>query len=249
MYGYIYKTTNLVNGKIYIGQKKSNVFLGDKYLGSGKILKMAIEKYGKENFKREILRLCFTINQLNGYETYYIIKLKAMESSVGYNMVLGGVGFRSGVNDPCYNNPTANPFYGKKHTQETKNIISKKNKGRIPPNKGKKLSEETRKKMSESAKRRMSIPENNPMYGKMRITNGVENKIIDSNSPIPDGWRRGMKRYDKRQTEYHKKVMKERMSGSNNPMYGKVSPNKGKKMSDEQKKKLRISALKRYGKL
>lgn len=43
--------------------------------------------------------------------------------------------------------------------------------------------------------------------------------------------------------------MKERMSGSNNPMYGKVSPNKGKKMSDEQKKKLRISALKRYEKL
>ena len=38
MYGYIYKTTNLVNGKIYIGQKKSDVFLGDKYLGSGKKL-------------------------------------------------------------------------------------------------------------------------------------------------------------------------------------------------------------------
>ena len=47
--------------------------------------------------------------------------------------------------------------------------------------------------------------------------------------------------YGKRQTEYQKRVMKERMSGSNNPMYGKVSPNKGKKMSDEQKKKISIA--------
>ena len=167
--GFIYKTTNCVNGKIYVGKHEfsKDKRLNSSYLGSGVALKKAIIKYGKENFKREILKLCFTINQLNGYETYYIIKLKSMDSSVGYNMMLGGVGFRSGINNPCYNNPNANPFYGKKHTQETKNIISKKNKGKIPPNKGKKLlSEETRKKMSESAKRRMSIPENNPMYGK-----------------------------------------------------------------------------------
>lgn len=38
MYGYIYKTTNLINGKIYIGQKKSEKFLGINYLGSGKRL-------------------------------------------------------------------------------------------------------------------------------------------------------------------------------------------------------------------
>ena len=45
MYGYIYKTINLVNDKIYIGQKHSSKFLGEKYLGSGKSLKGAIIKY------------------------------------------------------------------------------------------------------------------------------------------------------------------------------------------------------------
>ena len=45
----IYKTTNLVNGKIYIGKDKYN---NPKYLGSGKILKLAINKYGKGNFRR-----------------------------------------------------------------------------------------------------------------------------------------------------------------------------------------------------
>ena len=50
MYGYIYKTTNLLNNKIYIGQKKSNEFLHEKYLGSGKYLLNSIRKHGKENF-------------------------------------------------------------------------------------------------------------------------------------------------------------------------------------------------------
>lgn len=44
MIGYIYKTTNLINGKIYIGQKRSKKFLKERYLGSGKILKKAIKK-------------------------------------------------------------------------------------------------------------------------------------------------------------------------------------------------------------
>ena len=43
MYGYIYKTTNTVNNKIYIGQKKSEIFLKESYLGSGKYLKNAIK--------------------------------------------------------------------------------------------------------------------------------------------------------------------------------------------------------------
>lgn len=166
--GFIYKTTCLITKKIYVGKHEfsKDKRLNATYLGSGVALKRAVVKYGKENFKREILKVCYTINQLNGYETYYIIKLNAMNLSVGYNMMLGGIGFRSGENNPCYNNPTANPFYGKKHTQRVKDIISQANKGRPSVMKGKKMSEESRRKMSESAKRRMSIPENNPMFGK-----------------------------------------------------------------------------------
>jgi hypothetical protein len=47
----IYKTTNLINGKMYVGQDSHNNPL---YLGSGKVLGLAIEKYGIENFKKEI---------------------------------------------------------------------------------------------------------------------------------------------------------------------------------------------------
>ena len=49
LYGYIYKVTNLITNKIYIGQKKSSVFLDTKYLGSGVLIRKAVAKYGKEN--------------------------------------------------------------------------------------------------------------------------------------------------------------------------------------------------------
>ena len=59
MVGYIYKTTNLINGKIYIGQHRVNNDVIDKnYFGSGKLLLEAIKKYGKENFKCEIIEWC-----------------------------------------------------------------------------------------------------------------------------------------------------------------------------------------------
>ena len=55
-YGYIYKTTNIVNGKIYIGQHKySKNKIDESYLGSGKLLIKAINKYGIENFECVIL--------------------------------------------------------------------------------------------------------------------------------------------------------------------------------------------------
>lgn len=50
----IYKTTNLINGKIYVGLHSTDN-VDDNYLGSGWILKSAIKKYGRENFKREVL--------------------------------------------------------------------------------------------------------------------------------------------------------------------------------------------------
>ena len=62
-YYFVYKTTNLVNGMIYVGCHQTDD-LDDGYMGSGKILKLAIEKYGVENFKREILYMCENKEQM-----------------------------------------------------------------------------------------------------------------------------------------------------------------------------------------
>lgn len=83
----IYKTTNLINNKFYIGKDAKNT---KSYLGSGKVLKQAIQKYGKENFKKEILEYCTDLEHLDEREIYWIDKYNALE--VGYNLTEGGTG-------------------------------------------------------------------------------------------------------------------------------------------------------------
>lgn len=92
MYGYIYKTTNLVNGKIYVGQKKSEKFLGNNYLGSGKYLKCAIQHYGENNFEVKLLAEAKTKKELDELEKYYISNLNATSHDIGYNIANGAVG-------------------------------------------------------------------------------------------------------------------------------------------------------------
>ena len=93
MFGYIYKTTNILNNMIYIGKHKwDNLELDSTYLGSGIYLKRAIEKYGKENFTCEILDYAETLQELNDKEKLYIEKFNSMNSKIGYNLTRGGDG-------------------------------------------------------------------------------------------------------------------------------------------------------------
>lgn len=89
MYGYIYRTTNLINGKIYIGQKMSSEFCS-WYKGSGRVLKLAIEKYGWDNFSVEMLCPCFSKEELNAEERLLIAYFNSRDRSVGYNISEGG---------------------------------------------------------------------------------------------------------------------------------------------------------------
>lgn len=93
MFGYIYKTTNLINNKIYIGKHIWHKAEIDKsYLGSGVYLKKAIDKYGKSAFICEILDYAETLEELNKKEIEYILKFNSMDPSVGYNLTRSGDG-------------------------------------------------------------------------------------------------------------------------------------------------------------
>lgn len=89
MIGYVYITTNLINNKKYIGLKTSDVFVPN-YFGSGKIIKKAINKYGKDNFSVEILEECNSIQELKEAERKWIRFYDAQHSNDFYNIAEGG---------------------------------------------------------------------------------------------------------------------------------------------------------------
>jgi len=107
----IYKITNLVNNKIYIGQTNGN---RKNYLGGGKILKLAFKKYGRCNFKKEIIiKGDFNRTLTDELEKHYIRLYNSTNKKVGYNLENGGEGHP-----------------GKKHTKETKLKMSIAAKGK-----------------------------------------------------------------------------------------------------------------------
>lgn len=85
----IYITTNLLDGKKYIGKDEDN---NPKYLGSGLHLIRAIKKYGKKNFQKEILAYANNKEELNELEIYYIDYYNAQKSDLFYNIAPGGTG-------------------------------------------------------------------------------------------------------------------------------------------------------------
>lgn len=89
MYGYIYITTNLINNKIYVGQHKHETY-DTSYYGSGKLIKRAIEKYGIENFKNEILDTASSLEELCEKEIFWIKEKKSLCSQGNYNLLRGG---------------------------------------------------------------------------------------------------------------------------------------------------------------
>ena len=84
----IYKTTNMVNGKIYVGK---SIKSDSSYLGSGLQINAAIKKYGRENFTKEIIEECLA-DILDEREIYWIDILDARNTKIGYNISIGGTG-------------------------------------------------------------------------------------------------------------------------------------------------------------
>ena len=218
MYYLIYKTTNIINGKYYIGKHKTQD-LDDGYLGSGKLLKRAIEKYGIQNFIKEILLECSSEKEMDLAE-----KILVVPDSTNYNLCEGGKGGWSYVNNKglqisggikggyiggkIYSEKLKNDkvFYdriceiNKNKIQNVWNNISDIEKNKRLYNfkysfLGRKHSEKTKKKLSlvHQGKHQGS---KNSQYGTMWITNGVQNKKIPKNDLdkwLSQGYTKGRK--------------------------------------------------------
>lgn len=74
----------MINGKIYIGQ--SIHFNRRTYLGSGTSITAAIKKYGRKNFKRKILKICFSQKELDAWELVMIKRYNSTDKNIGYNI-------------------------------------------------------------------------------------------------------------------------------------------------------------------
>lgn len=96
MFYTVYKVTNLVNGKIYVGLHVTKD-LDDDYLGSGKQIQAAVKKYGRNNFKREYIKICETPEEMYNLEAE-IVNEDFVKSPATYNMKTGGTGSWSHVN-------------------------------------------------------------------------------------------------------------------------------------------------------
>ncbi|QIG65987.1 putative endonuclease [Ochrobactrum phage vB_OspM_OC] len=145
MYYTIYKTTCLINSKIYIGAHKTND-LEDGYLGSGKWLKRAILKYGLENFTKEILFIFDNEQEMYAKEAELVNEYFVKETT-NYNIRIGGFGGWDHVDwkgfkwdderrkshskiKSIHQIGNGNSFYGKTHTDEAKAKIGAASKER-----------------------------------------------------------------------------------------------------------------------
>jgi group I intron endonuclease len=144
--GYIYSLTNKVNGKKYIGQsqqadikKRWGAYKAMKKNSIGTVLLRALKKNGIDNFKFQIICICFD-EDCNQYEKDYIKKYNTMTPS-GYNMQDGG------------KNPSITCRKKIVLSDEQKEKMKGRFKGEKSPNFGKPMSEEQRKKISESRKK------------------------------------------------------------------------------------------------
>lgn len=208
----IYKINCHITDKVYIGKHKT-VDLNDGYMGSGKLIKKAIQKYGLENFSKVILFVFDNEHDMNSKEKELVTKDFCSKEET-YNLCPGGYGgwgyvVLNGLNtkgvskggkiaavntkikrekDPNFNKSycktraenfelgrkirdelyPCGTMYGKHHKDETKTKIGEKNS----------LSQKGIK---------------NSQYGTRWITNGIINKKINKEEPIPNGWVAGRK--------------------------------------------------------
>lgn len=222
MYGYVYETTCLVNGKKYIGQHKSDHF-DTKYYGSGTLFSRALHKYGKNNFTVRVLKECNSADELSIAETKAIQDADAVNSSNYYNITDSACGGGREFS-PEYHKYLSQKAKERSQSDEFRQRMSELHRGKVLSEehratiskmcKERKWSDDIKAKMSESAKKiwangREFIPhEMTPELkkyfsdlatkvhkGTRVVNNGVINRQVKpeiAEQLVADGWKYGM---------------------------------------------------------
>lgn len=209
-YHFIYKTTNLLNGKYYIGMHSTDN-LNDGYLGSGKRLRYSIKKYGKEYHRKEIIEFFNTRDELAAKERE-IVCLNEIAKDKCLNLVVGGDGGRGFTFEERERAKIAastwlkekwsDEDFRKRQSKLSSERLTETNKTMTWHRKSflnKQHSEETKKLMSESSKG-MGSGEMNSQHGTCWITKDKKNKkikITDFDDHQLIGWVKG-RYYEKR---------------------------------------------------
>ena len=214
MFYLIYKITNIINGKYYIGAH-TTLNKNDKYMGSGVYIKRAIRKYGKHNFTKEIIAECQSSSEMYELEKQLVTTVNT------YNIMPGGKGGWEFVNTNKLSG-TAKGVLTQTHLRQNQdwrkkwkekhhtgihahlktvnaeqfrargiqaNNTTYKRYGKYPFQ-GKTHTDETKAVIS----KKLSVIQkgtNNSQYGTMWITDGIKNKKILKSEIIPDNWYKG----------------------------------------------------------
>lgn len=211
----VYKTTNVLNDNFYIGVHKTNLE-NDSYLGSGKVIKLAIKKYGRANFKKEVLFIFNNIDEAFQKEKD-LLKIYLTDEKC-YNIAYGGkdgalhlvndLGLNVLIQEQRLRNPQVSILAIEKGRDALKILREDKtsewskryrenlSKSRIKS--GHSSFKNLCKDEAFQLKRKIAFKKNNhakgdknSQHGTIWITNGEKNKKIKKDSLIPEGWRRG----------------------------------------------------------
>jgi len=239
---YVYKTTNLLNGKIYVGVHKSKDIFSDKYIGSGYALKQAIDKYGYNNFRRDIIA-CFDQYEKAFELEEIIVDKDFINRKDVYNLVVGGKGF-------YFEKKEDHPMYGKNLSKDHKRFLSdlRKQDWKNPEYKDNMISKRrtfcsTPEGLESVTKAAHALWENPESVSKMKETRRKLYKTEEYKE-------RASKAAKKREHEYgngfkgksHTEDSRKRMSESKKELWANTQhPMVGRKHSEESKNKMRKS--------
>lgn len=223
-FGLIYKVTNTINGKIYIGQttqglikrKYNHVWAAtnDKYKNKcNDFFHNAMKKYGFNKFEWCLIDECDNKEELDKKEKYYINKFKSFvgfNNCNGYNLTAGGKGNSGVVFSELHKKRLSDSMKGKKMSEAAKQKI--RDNAKINPNygnKGRQMSDITKEKLRQCnlGKKASDITKLNMSIAQKKITNRRK------------GWKH---------TEEAKERMSKSTRGNKNPMYGIPSPMTGR---------------------